>query len=95
MLNQMTKHEEALESFAVTTWKEAESNGDSTAWFRAYEHLFAVQTYLACLRLDPLAKIASDLKVMAGLRGEMCPDYASQASFAAKSSSLPYMLRAS
>jgi len=95
MLNEMMKHEEALETFVVTTWKEAESHGDSAAWFCAYEHLFAVQAYLSCLRLNSLANMASDLMVLAGMRGEMCPDYVKQAPFKTRSTSLPYMLRAS
>ncbi len=94
MLNEMMKHEEALESFAVAAWKEAESRGDSAAWFCAYEHLFAVQAYLSCLRLHPLANMASDLKLLAGMRGEMCPDCSKQAPFKTRSASLPYMLRA-
>lgn len=95
MLNEMMKHEEALESFAVAAWKEAESRGNSAAWFRACEHLFAVQAYLSCLRLNSLANMASDLKLLAGVRGEMCPDCSKQAPFKTRSASLPYMLRAS
>lgn len=95
MLNTMKKFEDALESFVVTTWREAESHGDSAAWFSAYEHLFAVQAFLSCLHLNALAHMASDLKVLAGMRGEMCPDYAKQAPFNPRSTSLPYMLRAS
>jgi len=50
-----------------------------------------VQAYLSNLRLEPLAKLASDLKVLAVLRGEMCPDYAHQPPFKAQSNSLPLM----
>lgn len=91
MLNEKMEHEAALESFVVTAWQEAESQANSTAWFRVYEHLLAVQAYLSRLRLEPLAKLASDLKVLAVLRGEMCPDYADQAAFKAKSNPLPLM----
>lgn len=91
MLNEMMNHEAALETFVVKAWREAESQGDSTGWFRVYEHLLAVQAYLSNLRLEPLAKLASDLKVLAVLRGEMCPDYAHQPAFKAKSNSLPLM----
>jgi hypothetical protein len=89
MLNEMTKHEAALESFAVAAWQEAEGRDTSAAWFRVYEHLIAVQAYLSRLHFDPLAKMASDLKVLAVLRGEMCPDYAHQMAFKAKSNPLP------
>jgi len=91
MLNEMMKHEAALESFAVTAWREAESEDSSTAWFRVYEQLFAVQAYLSRLHFEPLVKIASDLKVLAVLRGEMSPDYAHQTAFKAKSNPLPLM----
>lgn len=94
MLNQMMNHEAALESFVVKAWREAESQGDSTGWFRVYEHLLAVQTFLASLRLDSLAKLASDLKVLAVLRGEMCPDYSEQRPFKARATPFPHVLHA-
>jgi hypothetical protein len=74
MSNEMLKHENALEMFAVNRWKEAEICGDTAGWSRAYEHFSAVQLFLTCLRFDALASAAQDLKVIAGMRGGMPPD---------------------
>ena len=81
MLNEMLNHEDALEAFAVNRWKEAEICGDTAGWFRAADHFFAVQLFLTCLRLYPLAITAGDLKAIANMRGGMPPDHEVVSSF--------------
>lgn len=91
MLNEKMGHEAALESFVVAAWQEADSRDTSTAWFRVYEQLVALQAYLSRLHLEPLARTANDLKVLAILRGEMCPDYAPPTAFRGKPAAIPQM----
>jgi len=67
MLNEMTNHEDALELFAVSVWREAETCDDNAGWGRAYERLWGVQMYLTLLRQYPAANIANDLKSIAAM----------------------------
>ncbi|MDP1681530.1 MAG: hypothetical protein Q8L39_07115 [Burkholderiales bacterium] len=73
MLAEMINHENALESFAVSVWREAETCTDNAGWSRAYERLWAVQMYLSWLRLYPVANIASDLKAIAAMHSGKAP----------------------
>ena len=73
MLDEMINHEDALESFAVSVWREAESCADNAGWSRAYERLWAVQMYLSWLRLYPVANIANELKTIAAIHSGKAP----------------------
>jgi hypothetical protein len=45
-------------------------------------------------KLEHEVAMASDLKVLAVLRGEMCPDYSEQRPFKARATPFPHMLHA-
>jgi hypothetical protein len=71
MNEEKSKHEDALESLAVSVWQIAGGCDNLAEWSRAYDWLFAIETYLNRLQLRQLAGIANDLKSLASIRAGM------------------------